>query len=96
MAADTTSSKYKYPSIRSSIQEPLFDITITTQINSISSNINKKMSSTTVFVSGANGFIAQHVVKQLLNKGYSVVGTVRSAAKGDSLKQYYEVYDRPA
>ncbi|KAG7661332.1 uncharacterized protein J8A68_005123 [[Candida] subhashii] len=45
------------------------------------------MSSTTVFVSGANGFIAQHVVKQLLTKGYSVVGTVRSATKGEWLKQ---------
>ncbi|KAG7660871.1 uncharacterized protein J8A68_005546 [[Candida] subhashii] len=43
--------------------------------------------STTVFVSGATGFIAQHVVKQLLEKGYSVVGSVRSAAKGESLKK---------
>ncbi|KAG7660874.1 uncharacterized protein J8A68_005549 [[Candida] subhashii] len=42
---------------------------------------------TTVFVSGANGFIAQHIVKQLLEKGYTVIGTVRSAAKGESLKQ---------
>ena len=42
---------------------------------------------TTVLVSGANGFIAQHIVKQLLEKGYTVIGTVRSAAKGESLKQ---------
>lgn len=40
---------------------------------------------TTVFVSGASGFIAQHIVKLLIEKGYSVVGSVRSAAKGDSL-----------
>lgn len=40
---------------------------------------------TTVFVSGASGFIAQHIVKLLIEKGYNVVGTVRSAAKGDSL-----------
>ncbi|RLV94549.1 putative NADPH-dependent methylglyoxal reductase GRP2 [Spathaspora sp. JA1] len=43
--------------------------------------------STTVFVSGANGFIAQHIVKQLLQQGYSVVGSVRSADKGEYLKQ---------
>lgn len=42
---------------------------------------------TTVFVSGATGFIAQHIVKSLLEKGYDVVGTVRSASKGDALKK---------
>lgn len=41
----------------------------------------------TVFVSGATGYIAQHVVKQLLAHGYTVIGSVRSAAKGDKLKQ---------
>ena len=35
----------------------------------------------TVIVSGATGFIAQHVVKQLLAKNYQVIGTVRSTAK---------------
>lgn len=43
----------------------------------------------TVFVSGATGFIAQHVVKQLLDKGYNVVGSVRSAAKGEKLKKNF-------
>lgn len=38
-----------------------------------------------VFVSGATGFIAQHIDKLLLDKGYKVVGTVRSQAKGDHL-----------
>ncbi|KAG7660873.1 uncharacterized protein J8A68_005548 [[Candida] subhashii] len=42
---------------------------------------------TTVFVSGANGFIAQHIVKQLLVKGYAVIGTVRTTSKGESLKE---------
>ncbi|RLV93542.1 putative NADPH-dependent methylglyoxal reductase GRP2 [Spathaspora sp. JA1] len=41
---------------------------------------------TSVFVSGANGFIAQHIVKVLLDKGYSVVGSVRSSAKGRELE----------
>lgn len=43
--------------------------------------------STSVFVSGATGYIAQHIVQQLLAKGYKVVGTVRSASKGDKLKE---------
>ena len=41
--------------------------------------------STTVFVSGANGFIAQHIIKQLIEKNYKVVGSVRSNEKGDQL-----------
>lgn len=40
----------------------------------------------TVFVSGATGFIAQHIVKDLIGKGYKVIGTVRSTEKGDTLK----------
>ncbi|OBA22539.1 NAD(P)-binding protein [Metschnikowia bicuspidata var. bicuspidata NRRL YB-4993] len=42
---------------------------------------------TTVFVSGATGFIAQHIVKLLIDKGYNVVGTVRSSEKGENLKK---------
>lgn len=40
----------------------------------------------TVLVSGATGFIAQHIVKLLISKNYTVIGTVRLAAKGDKLK----------
>ena len=43
----------------------------------------------TVFVSGASGFIAQHVIKQLLEKGYIVVGSVRSESKGEILKKNF-------
>ena len=39
---------------------------------------------TTVCVTGASGFIASHIVQQLLSKGYSVKGTVRNA--GDEAK----------
>lgn len=42
--------------------------------------------SPTVLITGASGFIAQHIVKLLINNGYSVVGTVRLAAKGEKLK----------
>lgn len=43
----------------------------------------------TVFVSGANGFIAAETVKQLIEAGYDVVGSVRSAAKGEKLKKHF-------
>lgn len=46
--------------------------------------------SKTVFVSGATGFIAQHLVKQLLEKSYKVVGTVRSDAKGTHLANLFK------
>ncbi|TID30961.1 hypothetical protein CANINC_000444 [Pichia inconspicua] len=39
------------------------------------------MSSKTVLVTGATGFIAQYIVDNLLSKGYSVVGTARSQEK---------------
>ncbi|EDO15833.1 hypothetical protein Kpol_1057p21 [Vanderwaltozyma polyspora DSM 70294] len=38
-----------------------------------------------VFVSGATGFIAQHIVNDLLNQGYKVIGTARSQEKADKL-----------
>ncbi|KAI5964577.1 GRP1 [Candida pseudojiufengensis] len=39
-----------------------------------------------VFISGASGFIAQHIVKLLLETGYTVIGTVRTKEKGEKLK----------
>ncbi|TPX33579.1 hypothetical protein SmJEL517_g03563 [Synchytrium microbalum] len=45
-----------------------------------------------VLVTGANGFIAAHCVQQLLEKGYSVRGTVRSAAKGTHLTNLFAKY----
>ncbi|GME83833.1 unnamed protein product [Ambrosiozyma monospora] len=38
-------------------------------------------SADTVLVTGATGFIALHVVDQLLAKGYTVIGTARSETK---------------
>ncbi len=35
-------------------------------------------SSHTVFVTGASGFIAKHVLVRVLNTGHSVIGSVRS------------------
>ncbi|RDB20372.1 Ketoreductase azaE [Hypsizygus marmoreus] len=45
-----------------------------------------------VLVSGANGFIASWVIRDLLEKGYSVRGTVRSTAKGQHLLDLYKKY----
>ena len=43
-----------------------------------------------VLVSGVNGYIASHVVDQLLQAGFNVRGTVREQAKGEWLKEYVE------
>ena len=38
-----------------------------------------------VLVSGVSGFIGMHCAKQLLDKGYQVVGTTRSSSKHDEV-----------
>ena len=43
----------------------------------------------TVLVSGASGYVASWVCLQLLEKGYSVRGTVRAPAKGQWMKDMY-------
>ncbi|MEQ9815701.1 MAG: NAD-dependent epimerase/dehydratase family protein [Azospirillaceae bacterium] len=45
---------------------------------------------TTVLVTGASGFIAKHIVLDLLKKGYRVRGTVRDKAKGEAVRQTME------
>lgn len=40
----------------------------------------------TVFVTGASGFIAKHIVVKLLNAGYRVVGSVRSMERGAEVR----------
>lgn len=40
----------------------------------------------TVLVTGATGFIAKHIVLQLLNSGHSVRGTLRSPARADEVR----------
>jgi nucleoside-diphosphate-sugar epimerase len=42
-----------------------------------------------VVVSGANGFIASHVVDQLIQAGYRVRGTVRSLGRAAWVKDYF-------
>ncbi|QLG72908.1 hypothetical protein HG535_0D06170 [Zygotorulaspora mrakii] len=42
-----------------------------------------------VLVTGATGFIALHIVGDLLDQNYKVIGTVRSEAKADKLKRQF-------
>lgn len=41
---------------------------------------------TRVLVTGASGFIAQHTILQLLDKGYEIRGTIRSLARADEVR----------
>lgn len=45
-----------------------------------------------VLVTGANGFVAMWIVRDLLEHGYSVRGTVRSVEKGEYPKNYFANY----
>lgn len=45
-----------------------------------------------ILVTGANGFLAVHVVDAFLQKGYAVRGVVRSLDKGDHLKKIFAKY----
>lgn len=49
----------------------------------------------TVCVSGASGFIASHVVLQLLNAGYHVRGSVRSDRRADDLRKTLDPHLAP-
>ena len=40
-----------------------------------------------VLVTGASGFIAKHIVRELLDAGYRVRGSVRSAARGQEVSE---------
>lgn len=44
-----------------------------------------------VLVTGASGFLAASIIQALVDKNYSVVGTVRKASKGDYLKQKFGI-----
>lgn len=41
----------------------------------------------TILVTGINGFIASHIGRQLLEKGFAVRGTSRSASAGPQLRR---------
>lgn len=43
----------------------------------------------TVLVSGASGFVALHILGELLSQGFKVIGTVRNQSKIDKLNQQF-------
>ncbi|CAE6431438.1 unnamed protein product [Rhizoctonia solani] len=45
-----------------------------------------------ILLTGANGYLAVHAVKDLLDRGYTVVGTVRSESKGEELVKLFPAY----
>jgi nucleoside-diphosphate-sugar epimerase len=45
-----------------------------------------------VLVTGANGYIAMHVIRALLERGYRVRGVVRSEAKGTHIHKTFKPY----
>ncbi|CAG9944877.1 unnamed protein product [Clonostachys rosea f. rosea IK726] len=49
-------------------------------------------SAQTILVTGANGYIALHIIKQLLDTGYNVRGTVRSEAATEKVRNAFPQY----
>ena len=47
------------------------------------------MGANTILLTGANGFVAGHILDALLEAGYSVLGTVRSSAAAERVKNAY-------
>ena len=45
-----------------------------------------------VLVTGANGYVAAWVLKDLLDNGFSVRGTVRSENKATHLREYFKSF----
>ncbi|KAG8684269.1 methylglyoxal reductase (NADPH-dependent) gre2, partial [Ceratobasidium sp. 423] len=45
-----------------------------------------------ILLTGANGYFAVHAIKDLLDRGYTVVGTVRSESKGEELVKLFPAY----
>ncbi len=46
-------------------------------------------SDTTVLVTGASGFISKHILRELLERGYRVRGTVRSERRADEIRALF-------
>lgn len=45
-----------------------------------------------VLVTGANGYVATWVLKDLLENGFAVRGTVRSESKAAYLREYFKAF----
>ena len=45
-----------------------------------------------ILVTGANGYIAKHIILELYKKKYSVIGTVRNLEYADTIKNDVETH----
>ena len=45
-----------------------------------------------ILVTGANGYIAKHIILELYKKKYSVIGTVRNLEYADTIKNDIETH----
>jgi nucleoside-diphosphate-sugar epimerase len=46
----------------------------------------------TTLLTGANGFLAAHILDRLISSGHHVIGQVRSASKGDQILATHPEY----
>lgn len=59
------------------------------QTQSLESTMTTVRAPARVLVTGASGFLAAGIVQVLVQRGYTAVGTVRSASKGEWFKKTY-------
>ena len=60
------------------------------QTPTMAANASNLPTGSLVLVTGANGFVASHVVDRLLEDGFNVRGSVRSEEKGEWLHEVFE------
>ena len=64
---------------------------VVNQVNGMT-NGTQSHAGETILVTGASGFVAAHVVKELLEHGYKVRGTVRSEASANGVRKTHPMY----
>jgi hypothetical protein len=45
-----------------------------------------------IFLTGANGFVAAHIIDQLITQGHTVTGSIRSPSKGQQILSTHPSY----
>jgi nucleoside-diphosphate-sugar epimerase len=62
---------------------------IKSSVQKVVNNLTPKGKGETILVSGVSGYVAAHVVRNLLEGGYNVRGTVRSNSKAEAVKKHF-------
>jgi len=58
--------------------------------------MEEKLSETVVCVTGGSGFIASHIIKQLLEKGYTVIAVVRDLSNDSKIAHLKNFPQKPS